>query len=234
MASPNSPDEIAREQGLPLMRALIDLDLGDPSQQLIGADPMDLSDIPMEPVKSLITPTSVITIMAHRGEGEAVAELLAARPDMSAMTIHYGEHYQEQGVMDFAFNALTQEQVRNVERNTGRKPGLRRTVENRYGAPQWPRLGPGQDTDPDSMWRYPSSNCQHRMISCISTLVISLYATASSRTEVQQWSPFTAPRVVHRPCISQVKVRGDLHLANLFRDVGSSAPPALKGSRDRE
>ena len=75
----------------------------------------------MEPVKSLITPTSVITIMAHRGEGEAVAELLAARPDMSAMTIHYGEHYQEQGVMDFAFNALTQEQVRNVERNTGRK-----------------------------------------------------------------------------------------------------------------
>ena len=138
MTTPHSPEEIARQQGvpyardpdgspseshpggmLPLMRALIDLDLKDPTMQVIGADPIDLTDIPVEPVRSLITDFAVITIVAHQGEGQEVANLLAARRDLPAFAIDYGRSYLEEGAMDFAFRALTGQEIENLERNTG-------------------------------------------------------------------------------------------------------------------
>ena len=121
MTTPPSPEELAQAHGKPLQRALIDLDLRDPSRQVIGADPADLSGFDMEPVKSIMAPWAVITVMAHRGEGQTVADLLEARPGLSGMVSDYGESYAKEGVMDFAFHAISEEQIRNVERGTGRR-----------------------------------------------------------------------------------------------------------------
>ena len=63
------PDELSQHHELPLQRALIDFDINPHELQVIGADPMDLSDLELEPVKSLITTWAVITIVAHRNEG---------------------------------------------------------------------------------------------------------------------------------------------------------------------
>ena len=78
----------------------------------------------MEPVKSIMTPWAIITIMAHRGEGQNVANLLQARPGLSSMVSDYGESYAKEGVMDFAFHAISEKQIRNLEHHTGRRlPG---------------------------------------------------------------------------------------------------------------
>ena len=68
-----TPEEIAQHYELPLQRALIDFDPYQTVKQVIGGGPMDLSDISMEPVKTLVAPWAIITIMAHEGDGQMIA-----------------------------------------------------------------------------------------------------------------------------------------------------------------
>ena len=56
-----------------------------------------------------------------------MADLLYAKPELVNLAAHHAEHYFQEGIMEFSLNALTDEQKRNVERNTGRK--LRGTEE---------------------------------------------------------------------------------------------------------
>ena len=70
MAGTNdSPEQMAERLGLTIQYALIDFDIHDPTLQVIGGDPVDLSEIPHEPVKSIIPERGIITIVAHDGEG---------------------------------------------------------------------------------------------------------------------------------------------------------------------
>ncbi len=71
------------------------------------------------PVKSVLTPWAVVTIVAHEEEGQDVADLLYAKPELVNLAAHHAEHYFSEGIMEFSLNALTDEQKRNVERNTG-------------------------------------------------------------------------------------------------------------------
>ena len=87
---------------------------------MIGADPEDLSAIPTEPVKSLVAPWAVITIVAHEGEGQDVADLPYDKPELVNLAAHHAEYCFQEGIMEFSLNALTGEQKRNVARNTGR------------------------------------------------------------------------------------------------------------------
>ena len=51
MAGTNdSPEQMAERLGLTIQYALIDFDIHDPTLQIIGGDPVDLSEIPHEPV----------------------------------------------------------------------------------------------------------------------------------------------------------------------------------------
>ena len=98
----------------PLQRVLIDLDLRDPSRQVIGGNPMDFDQIPTERVHSFIAPDRVITIFAHQGEGQLVANLLEARPDIKGWIMHYAEHYWPQGVESFAMQAISEESAEGI------------------------------------------------------------------------------------------------------------------------
>lgn len=73
-----SPPPHPEDQGLPWIRALIDFDLHDPTRQVLGTDPVDLAGMPVEAVKTVFTRSATITIFAHRGEGQDVADLLQA------------------------------------------------------------------------------------------------------------------------------------------------------------
>ena len=75
-----SPEELAHSTRSLNQTVLIDFDFKSPEQLVIGADPEDLSAIPTEPVKSLVAPWAVITIVAHEGEGQDVADLLYDKP----------------------------------------------------------------------------------------------------------------------------------------------------------
>lgn len=118
---PPIPEEVSQYYEKPLQRALCDFDIVSSDLQVIGADPIDLSEIPMEAVKSVIAPWAVITIMAHAGEGQAVADLLASRPDLTRHIVAYGQDYFAQNIMDFAMNALTDQQMRNVQAHRNRQ-----------------------------------------------------------------------------------------------------------------
>ena len=48
---------------------------------------MDLSEIPHEPVKSIIPERGIITIVAHDGEGQEVADFLPAVPWLSQVIV---------------------------------------------------------------------------------------------------------------------------------------------------
>ena len=63
----------------------------------------------------------MVTIVAHEEEGQDVADLLDAKPELVNLAAHYVEQYFKEGIMEFSLNALTDEQKRNVERNTGRR-----------------------------------------------------------------------------------------------------------------
>ena len=63
-----SLEELARSTESLSQTVLIDFDFKSPEQLVIGADPEDLSDIPTVPVKSLIAPWAVITIVAHESD----------------------------------------------------------------------------------------------------------------------------------------------------------------------
>lgn len=123
MTIPPSPEELARAHGLPLVRVLIDIDLADPLGQLIAGNPADLSEIPAVPVTSIILPQAIVTILAHQGEEEMVAELLRVRPDMRGWAAHYAEHYLGEGVTELAMQAYTEEQIRELEQRLGRSLG---------------------------------------------------------------------------------------------------------------
>ena len=113
-----SPEELADSTGARIQTVLIDFELKSPELLVIGADPEDLSGIPTVPVKSVITPWAVLTIVAHEEEGQDVADLLYAKPELVNLAAHHAEHYFQEGIMEFSLNALTDEQKRNVERNT--------------------------------------------------------------------------------------------------------------------
>ena len=51
-----SPEELARSRASQVQTVLIDFDFKSPELLVIGADPEDLSNIPTEPVKSLVAP----------------------------------------------------------------------------------------------------------------------------------------------------------------------------------
>ena len=125
MAGTNdSPEQMAERLGLTIQYALIDFDIHDPTLQVIGGDPVDLSEIPHEPVRSIILERGIITIVAHDGEGQEVADFLPAVPWLSQVIVSYGEHYRDEGIMAFAMNAMTKEQIDRVERTVGRRiPG---------------------------------------------------------------------------------------------------------------
>ena len=116
-----SPEELARRTESQVQTVLIDFELKSPEELVIGADPEDLTNIPTVPVKSLMAPWAVVTIVAHEGEGQEVADLLAAKPELVNLAAHHAEHYFKEGIMEFSLNALTDEQKRNVQRNTGRR-----------------------------------------------------------------------------------------------------------------
>jgi hypothetical protein len=64
------PRLMAEQYGLPLMPALIDLDLRDldlrdPEPQTVGADPVGLTDVPHVPISSLAGTRCMVTIVAH-------------------------------------------------------------------------------------------------------------------------------------------------------------------------
>ena len=111
-----SPPENPLSAGLPWVRGLINFDLRDPLQQVLGSDPADLSETPVEAVRSIHTTGFTLTIFAHRGEGQDVANLLAARTDLVGMITNHAEDYTSRGIDSFEVNALTGEQVRRVER----------------------------------------------------------------------------------------------------------------------
>ena len=125
MAGTNdSPEQMAERLGLTIQYALIDFDIHDPTLQVIGGDPVDLSEIPHEPVKSIIPERGIITIVAHDGEGQEVADFLPAVPWFSQVIVSYGEQYRDEGIMTFAMNAMTEEQIDRVERTVERRiPG---------------------------------------------------------------------------------------------------------------
>ena len=116
-----SPEELARSTESQIQTVLIDFDFKSPEQLVIGADPEDLTNIPTVPVKSVLAPWAVVTIVAHEEEGQEVADLLAAKPELVNLAAHYAEQYFKEGIMEFSLNALTDEQKRNVERNTGHR-----------------------------------------------------------------------------------------------------------------
>ena len=116
-----SPEELAEMRETQVQTCLIDFDFRSPEQLVIGADPEDLSNIPTVPVKSVLAPWAVVTIVAHEEEGQDVADLLADKPELVQLAAHHAEYYFKEGVMEFSLNALTDEQKRNVERNTGHR-----------------------------------------------------------------------------------------------------------------
>ena len=87
-----SPEELARRTASQVQTVLIDFELKSPEELVIGADPEDLSGIPTVPVKSLMAPWAVVTIVAHEGEGQEVADLLAAKPELVNLAAHHAEH----------------------------------------------------------------------------------------------------------------------------------------------
>ena len=119
-----SPDQLPNTSDTQVQTVLIDFDFRSPELLVIGGDPEDLSNIPTAPIKSLFTPWAVVTIVAHEEEAQDVANLLADQPELVQMAAHYAEHYFKEGIMELSLNALTGEQIRNFERNTGiRLPG---------------------------------------------------------------------------------------------------------------
>ena len=112
----NTPEQIADQTNLPQQRALFDFDLSLRVRTVIGADPADLSNTPMEPVLSMVSAAAVVTVMAHPGQEQRVADILAQRPDLKGLVMSYAGSFQEEGVMDFAFHAHTPEEITRIQR----------------------------------------------------------------------------------------------------------------------
>ena len=98
-----------------VQRVLIDFDLRDPTQQVIDSNPADLTDIPMQAVRTLYTQTLTITIYAHEGEGQDVAQLLEVKENIIWMILTHGQMHADDGVADFTINALTDTQWEHLQ-----------------------------------------------------------------------------------------------------------------------
>ena len=84
-------------------------------------------DQQVRPTHSLITPWAIVTIVAHKGDGQLIADVLAhPQSFIKNLALHYAEDYFNQGVLDFALNALSNEQIRNIEVNTGHTINMER------------------------------------------------------------------------------------------------------------
>ena len=118
-----SLEKLVHGTGYPVQTVLIDCDFRSPEQLVIGGDPDDLNNVPSAPVKSLLTPWAVATIVAPEEEGQGVADLLADKPELVQLAARHAEYYFRVGVMEFSLNALTDEQKRNAARNTGVRLG---------------------------------------------------------------------------------------------------------------
>lgn len=106
---------------VPLQRVLFDFDIRSPSRQSLGGDPINLSGIPTEDVRSLVTTRTVVTIVAHQGDGQDLADLLHQRPYLIAVALSYAGHHREPEPRDVALHALSREELHNIERTTSLK-----------------------------------------------------------------------------------------------------------------
>ena len=98
----------------PLQRVLMDFDLKDPTLQVLGGDPEEFAEIPAERVKSIILEDRNVTIYAHQGDGQDLADLLAARPDVIDWVLYYAEYYWQDGVDSFAMRALDENKTEGL------------------------------------------------------------------------------------------------------------------------
>lgn len=76
------PEIMAQSRGIPLVTALIDFDIRSPERMVIAGNPVDLSLIPHLPVTSIFTEALMVTIAAHEDEGQEVADMLQAKPEL--------------------------------------------------------------------------------------------------------------------------------------------------------
>ena len=95
----------------PRLRVLIDFDLKDPHTQVLDTTPADFSAIPVQAVKTIFTDNLIIHIYAHEGQGQDVADLFAARPDLDAMIASHALLHTHDDVNSFTLNALSRQQV---------------------------------------------------------------------------------------------------------------------------
>lgn len=68
-------------------------------------------------MQTVVTKSAVLTIVAHPGSEQDVANAFELRPSMMGWVASYGENYMEQGVLDFAFYALTEQQQENIRQS---------------------------------------------------------------------------------------------------------------------
>lgn len=115
-----APEEIARHQGVSLVKALLDFEIPPREQLVLGSDPEDLSKIPHSPIKSLITDWAVVSIYCHPGDEPLAADLLQARPDLLHLIMDHALGYYKQGILQFGLNALTDQQIRNIRLHRSR------------------------------------------------------------------------------------------------------------------
>ena len=106
-------------------KVLIDFDLRDPAPQVLDSHPTDLSGIPMEAVHTYFTPELTITVYAHDGDGQEVANLLAERPDLPQMIIGHAQLHAESRIDSFSIIAISEKQLetfRQIIREETQKP----------------------------------------------------------------------------------------------------------------
>ena len=116
-----SPENLARLMKIPLQRVLFDFGIHSPERQVLGGMLIDLSTVVTEDVRSMINDQTMITIAAHKGDGQKVADLLYQHPDLITLAVSYAQSYRNESgrPIDCALYALSSEEMRNIERNTG-------------------------------------------------------------------------------------------------------------------
>ena len=98
---------MTEQNDLPHQDCLVDFDLGDPLTQVIGGDAMDFSDMETEPVLTLLFSTHSLTIHAHKGEGQTLADLMHHNPSFKDWVVYYADEFRPKSVMSFAMRAHT-------------------------------------------------------------------------------------------------------------------------------
>ena len=121
-------ERTAAAAGLPHQRVLFDFDPTSRDKGVLGGDPADLSGLQVEAVRSMSSGGIVLTIYAHAGQGQDMADLLARRTDLLTVAAAYAQSYQDDpdvtaaagtAVPDFRLYPLTSEEKANIQANTG-------------------------------------------------------------------------------------------------------------------